>query len=189
MIRESIVEFLDDNGYEAVGAADGQEALEKLARRSEPPPCLILLDLMMPVMDGQTFRERAAADAASWPRFRSWCSRPTATSPNGRRGCTRRPPDEAAEAPRPSAEGAASTARTRASTADRPDSAGCLTTGRRRRLLAASLREVRLGGQAGERLGDADRARLQGRHLAGARGRPRRCRRRRWPDRRTCTGG
>jgi CheY-like chemotaxis protein len=56
MIRESIVEFLDEQGYEAVGAADGREALAKLAA-SEPQPCLILLDLMMPVMDGREFRE------------------------------------------------------------------------------------------------------------------------------------
>jgi CheY-like chemotaxis protein len=58
MIRESIVEFLDDNGYEAVGASDGREALQKLGASSDAPPCLILLDLMMPVMDGRTFRER-----------------------------------------------------------------------------------------------------------------------------------
>jgi CheY-like chemotaxis protein len=57
MIRESIVEFLDDSGFQAVGAAHGREALEKLGASSDPPPCLILLDLMMPVMDGRTFRE------------------------------------------------------------------------------------------------------------------------------------
>ena len=58
MIRESIVECLDDNGYEAVGASDGREALQKLGASADAPPCLILLDLMMPVMDGRTFRER-----------------------------------------------------------------------------------------------------------------------------------
>jgi CheY-like chemotaxis protein len=56
MIRDSIVEFLDDNGYQAVGAADGQEALDKLAA-TDLLPCLILLDLMMPIMDGRSFRE------------------------------------------------------------------------------------------------------------------------------------
>jgi CheY-like chemotaxis protein len=58
MIRESIVEFLDENGYEAVGAAHGREALDKLTTAGAALPCLILLDLMMPVMDGRTFRER-----------------------------------------------------------------------------------------------------------------------------------
>jgi CheY-like chemotaxis protein len=56
MIRDSIVEFLEDNGYQGVGAADGQEALNKLAA-ADRLPCLILLDLMMPVMDGRSFRE------------------------------------------------------------------------------------------------------------------------------------
>ena len=56
MIRDSIVEFLDEQGYDVVGAADGREALDKLAA-SAPRPCLILLDLMMPVMDGREFRE------------------------------------------------------------------------------------------------------------------------------------
>ena len=58
MIRESIVEFLAENGYDAVGAAHGREALDKLMELPEPPPCLILLDLMMPIMDGRAFRER-----------------------------------------------------------------------------------------------------------------------------------
>ena len=57
MIRDSIVEFLDENGYQGVGAADGQEALDKLAAAGAPLPCLILLDLMMPIMDGRSFRE------------------------------------------------------------------------------------------------------------------------------------
>jgi CheY-like chemotaxis protein len=56
MIRDSIVEFLDEHGYDAVGAADGQDALEKLAV-GDLRPCLILLDLMMPIMDGRSFRE------------------------------------------------------------------------------------------------------------------------------------
>jgi DNA-binding response OmpR family regulator len=39
-------------GHEVVLAANGQEGLRALERRR---PCLILLDLMMPVMDGLTF--------------------------------------------------------------------------------------------------------------------------------------
>jgi CheY-like chemotaxis protein len=56
LIRESLVEYLADQGYEAVGAENGQDALDKL-EANDPPPCLIVLDLMMPVMDGPTFRE------------------------------------------------------------------------------------------------------------------------------------
>jgi CheY-like chemotaxis protein len=55
MIRETIVEFLGDQGYEAFGAVHGRDALDKLTN-GERRPCLILLDLMMPVMDGWAFR-------------------------------------------------------------------------------------------------------------------------------------
>jgi CheY-like chemotaxis protein len=57
-IREAVVEFLDDSGYQATGAGNGRAALDRLTGDSEPPPCLILLDLMMPVMDGRSFREQ-----------------------------------------------------------------------------------------------------------------------------------
>lgn len=42
---------LEDLGYESVSAANGQEALEKVAAEA---PDLILLDVMMPIMDGFT---------------------------------------------------------------------------------------------------------------------------------------
>ena len=61
LIRESLLEVLDENGYDAIGAADGQEALDKLKQLPEPP-CLIVLDLMMPVMDGREFRRLQLAD-------------------------------------------------------------------------------------------------------------------------------
>jgi CheY-like chemotaxis protein len=61
MIRESLVEFLDENGYQAIGAVHGGDALEKL-KTLDPPPCVILLDLMMPVVDGAAFRERQLGD-------------------------------------------------------------------------------------------------------------------------------
>ena len=53
-IRYAIMDFLEDEGFEAVGACDGEDALEIL---SELPrePILILLDMMMPGMDGWTF--------------------------------------------------------------------------------------------------------------------------------------
>ena len=54
-IRESFIEILEESGFQTVGAANGHEALERL-RAPGQPPCLILLDLMMPVMDGISFR-------------------------------------------------------------------------------------------------------------------------------------
>jgi two-component system chemotaxis response regulator CheY len=59
-IRESVMEILEEHGYEPVGAGNGLEALDKL-RSSGPLPCLILLDLMMPRMDGKAFRQAQLA--------------------------------------------------------------------------------------------------------------------------------
>lgn len=53
-IREALTEFLEEEGYTVAGAANGREALEYL-RAEEVAPAVILLDLMMPVMNGQQF--------------------------------------------------------------------------------------------------------------------------------------
>jgi CheY-like chemotaxis protein len=55
-IRESLLEALADAGHEVVGAVNGREGLRKL-QEMNPPPAVIVLDLMMPVMDGRAFRE------------------------------------------------------------------------------------------------------------------------------------
>jgi CheY-like chemotaxis protein len=65
-IRETMVEVLNDEGYEAVGASDGIEALEQL-RDPGDRWCLVLLDLMMPNMDGRTFRAEQLQDPAIAP--------------------------------------------------------------------------------------------------------------------------
>ena len=51
--REMLVRVLQGEGYEVDSAANGAEALVKLASR--PEATLVLLDMMMPVMDGWTF--------------------------------------------------------------------------------------------------------------------------------------
>jgi CheY-like chemotaxis protein len=48
--RDSIAELLEEHGYTAIVAGDGQQAFDYLARR--PPPACVVLDLWMPVMDG-----------------------------------------------------------------------------------------------------------------------------------------
>jgi CheY-like chemotaxis protein len=58
--RRFFCTFLQLAGYEVLSAADGQEALD-VARRQRPD--LILLDLKMPRMDGETFRREQLADA------------------------------------------------------------------------------------------------------------------------------
>jgi CheY-like chemotaxis protein len=60
-IRESLREVLEDEGYEVACVGNGQEALEHLKTVS-PRPCVILLDLMMPVMDGWQFRKEQKKD-------------------------------------------------------------------------------------------------------------------------------
>lgn len=55
-IRDAIVEILQDEGYDVSAAADGRQALDLLASPT-PLPDIILLDLMMPVMNGFQFRE------------------------------------------------------------------------------------------------------------------------------------
>jgi CheY-like chemotaxis protein len=53
-IRDAICLILEHSGYRAVGAANGEEALGLL--RASGRIDLILLDMMMPVMDGWGFR-------------------------------------------------------------------------------------------------------------------------------------
>lgn len=54
-IRESMRELLEIEGYAVETAVDGADGLHKI--RNLHCPCLILLDLMMPVMDGWQFLE------------------------------------------------------------------------------------------------------------------------------------
>ena len=49
-LRETVCDVLRDAGRVVVSAANGNEALALLG--TMPPPCLALIDLMMPVMSG-----------------------------------------------------------------------------------------------------------------------------------------
>jgi len=59
-MRESLGEILQYEGYDVAGAANGRDALNLL--RQAEAPCLILLDLMMPIMSGWEFREQQRRD-------------------------------------------------------------------------------------------------------------------------------
>jgi CheY-like chemotaxis protein len=61
-IRELLEEILESEGYHPLTAANGAEAFKKL--ENEPRVSLILLDLMMPGMNGWTFLETKKASAA-----------------------------------------------------------------------------------------------------------------------------
>ena len=54
-IRETFEEALTMEGYGVESFANGQKAIDRL--RIAPEPCLVLLDMMMPVMNGKDFME------------------------------------------------------------------------------------------------------------------------------------
>jgi CheY-like chemotaxis protein len=60
-IRETVADVLQGEGFEVTCAANGAEALRRLGDGSAQPG-LILLDLMMPVMDGWAFRSAQRQD-------------------------------------------------------------------------------------------------------------------------------
>lgn len=60
-LRSLLRQLFELEGYHVTQAANGREALALLQTATELPQ-LILLDLMMPVMDGFEFRRAQAAD-------------------------------------------------------------------------------------------------------------------------------
>jgi CheY-like chemotaxis protein len=61
-LRETLGELLGEEGYDTRLAENGKRALEFLRRGGRPS--LILLDLMMPEMNGWQFREEQLKDAS-----------------------------------------------------------------------------------------------------------------------------
>ncbi len=59
-LREMMAQLLTLEGFQAAAVANGREALDYLHTTDKPN--VILLDLMMPVMDGWEFRRRQQAD-------------------------------------------------------------------------------------------------------------------------------
>ena len=62
-MRESMESVLTYAGHAITAVADGREALTWLTG-NRPPPCVIVLDLMMPGMNGFELRSRMQADPA-----------------------------------------------------------------------------------------------------------------------------
>ncbi|MEP6802759.1 MAG: response regulator [Acidobacteriota bacterium] len=54
-LRQTLCDLLKDAGYDVECAENGRVALTFL--ENSAPPCLVLLDLMMPVMNGWEFRD------------------------------------------------------------------------------------------------------------------------------------
>jgi DNA-binding response OmpR family regulator len=62
-IREALAETLQDHGFEVFTAANGLEALSWV-REAKVSPSVVLLDLMMPVLDGYAFLAEWRKDPA-----------------------------------------------------------------------------------------------------------------------------
>src|SRR5689334_9344419 len=62
-IREVLAEMLDAFGFDVLTAANGREALATV-RQMRQRPSAIVLDLMMPIMDGYGFLEERSSDPA-----------------------------------------------------------------------------------------------------------------------------
>lgn len=59
-VREALSDVLIEEGYRVLCAADGREALDLI--ESGEAPCLVLLDLTMPRLNGWEVLEQLAAD-------------------------------------------------------------------------------------------------------------------------------
>lgn len=59
-VRESLKELLEDEGFAVETAANGAEALATL--QAGDPPCVVILDLIMPVMSGNELFARMQTD-------------------------------------------------------------------------------------------------------------------------------
>jgi two-component system chemotaxis response regulator CheY len=60
-LLKTLVDVLTDEGYVVQTACDGHEALAIL-QSAALPPCMILLDLTMPGMNGEEFRSKQLGD-------------------------------------------------------------------------------------------------------------------------------
>ena len=76
-VRRLLELLLKTSGYDTVTATNGVEGLEQMHRQL---PCVVLLDMNMPVMDGFEFRRQQLADPhlAAVPVLAS----PATTNPN-----------------------------------------------------------------------------------------------------------
>lgn len=64
-IRNALTDLLQDEGYHTEAAVNGKDALIKLGEIRTP--CLVLLDMMMPIMNGRQFLDEVMKDSKLAP--------------------------------------------------------------------------------------------------------------------------
>lgn len=90
-VREALREILESEGYRVLTAVNGQDALNLLAKQARMP-ALILLDLVMPVMDGHAFIEHLRGTGAlALTRVLVLTAHPTLPLPRGVAGRLEKP--------------------------------------------------------------------------------------------------
>jgi two-component system chemotaxis response regulator CheY len=62
--RDTLADALESGGFDVLRAVDGRDALDRLRGGAAATTCLILLDLMMPGMNGWQFRVEQSSDVA-----------------------------------------------------------------------------------------------------------------------------
>lgn len=92
-IRESLAELLEEEGYRVTSVANGIDALRLL--REGARPRVILLDLMMPLMDGWQFRieQKKDPELAKIPVLVLTAARTAARAPVDAEGVIKKPID------------------------------------------------------------------------------------------------
>jgi CheY-like chemotaxis protein len=61
-IRSTLVEILNLEGHPTIEASNGAVALQYIKNDKNPKPSMVLLDMMMPVMDGRAFLDALKED-------------------------------------------------------------------------------------------------------------------------------
>ncbi|ADO72351.1 response regulator [Stigmatella aurantiaca] len=88
-VREAVAGVLEDAGFQVATAANGKEGLNVLAQNTSP--CVIVLDLWMPVLSGREFLEqlREEPQKSALPVVLMTAS--DSTPPPGVAACLRKP--------------------------------------------------------------------------------------------------
>src|ERR671932_1456019 len=69
LVRNLVADVLRDEGYRVLEARNGRDAVRVVNQQLEPSeyPCLVLLDLMLPEMDGLRVLQQLAAPGGRVP--------------------------------------------------------------------------------------------------------------------------